>query len=133
MKKFALLFSVLATILLIVNPAVAQYGLWPPGVQYGLWPPGVWGYRAPLGYMSPSYRWREQRFYEDWRRGYLYGDWRRGYIADDMQLRENYETPTILNNPTGRGVVTDPGECAIGFSEETCRRRGQKYNPPKPN
>ena len=23
------------------------------------------------------------------------------------------------------------GECAIGFSEETCRRRGQKYNPPQ--
>ena len=29
--------------------------------------------------------------------------------------------------------VTDPGECAIGFSEETCRRRGQKYNPPRQN
>ena len=29
--------------------------------------------------------------------------------------------------------VTGPGECAIGFSEETCRRRGQKYNPPRQN
>jgi len=27
--------------------------------------------------------------------------------------------------------VRGPGECAIGFSEETCRRRGQKYNPPR--
>jgi len=24
-----------------------------------------------------------------------------------------------------------PGECAKGFSEETCRRRGQQYNPPR--
>ena len=29
--------------------------------------------------------------------------------------------------------VTGPGECAIGFSEETCRRRGQKYNPARQN
>jgi hypothetical protein len=29
--------------------------------------------------------------------------------------------------------VTAPGECAIGFSEETCRRRGLKYNPPRQN
>jgi hypothetical protein len=130
MKKFALL-SVSATILALVNPAVAQYGLWPPGVQYGLWPPGV--YRVPFGYMSPSYEdfgWRRGYLYRDWRRGYLYGDWGRGYIVDDMQARENYGTPTILNNSTGR-VVTDPGECAIGFSEETCRRRGQKYKPPR--
>jgi hypothetical protein len=111
-KKFSLL-SALGTILVIVNPAVAQYGLWPPG---------VWGYRDPFGYMSPSY---------GWRRGYLYGDWRRGYIVDDKQARENYETPTILNSATGRRAITDPGECAIGFSEETCRRRGQKYNPPR--
>src|SRR3974390_2703450 len=29
--------------------------------------------------------------------------------------------------------ATAPGECAIGFSEETCRRRGLKYNPPRQN
>jgi len=29
--------------------------------------------------------------------------------------------------------VAGPGECAIGFSEETCRRRGLKYNPPRQN
>ena len=129
MKKFSLL-SALGTILVIVNPAVAQYGLWPPG---------VWGYRDPFGYMSPSYGWRRGYLYGDWgrgylygdwRRGYLYGDWRRGYIVDDKQARENYETPTILNSATGRRAITDPGECAIGFSEETCRRRGQKYNAP---
>jgi hypothetical protein len=121
MKKFALL-SVSATILALVNPAVAQYGLLPPGVWVDPFFPG---------YMSRSYRWREQRLYGDWRRGYLYGDWRRGYIVDDKQARENYETPTILNSATGRRAITDPGECAIGFSEETCRRRGQKYNPPR--
>src|SRR6516165_3761774 len=36
---------------------------------------------------------------------------------------------------TGSVGVTDPnavgGECAKGFSEETCRRRGEKYNPPR--
>jgi hypothetical protein len=126
MKKFALL-SVSATILALVNPAVAQYGLWPPGVWVDPFFPG---------YMSRSYRWR-QRLYEDWQRSYrwreqrLYEDWRRSYIVDDKQVRENYETPIILNSATGRRAITDPGECAIGFSEETCRRRGQKYNPPR--
>ena len=113
MKKFAVLL-VFATIVMIVSPAVAQYGLWPPGFRV---------YPVPFpGYMSRGYRWRE------W---WLYEDWRRGYVVDDKQVRENYETPPILNNPTARGAITDPGECAIGFSEETCRRRGQKYNPPK--
>ena len=110
MKNFAL-FSVSATIFVLVNPAVAQYGLWPRG---------VWLHPIPPGYMIPSYRWRERRLYEDWRRG---------YIVDPRQVQESFEPPPILNN-TGRRAVTDPGECAIGFSEETCRRRGQKYNPP---
>jgi hypothetical protein len=55
----------------------------------------------------------------------------------DRQLREFYEKQRPLNNATGSGSVgvTDPtgnyvGQCAIGSSEETCRRRGQKYNPP---
>ena len=72
----------------------------------------------------------------------------------DRQLREFYEKQRPLNNATGSGSigVTDPnavggecakgfsdptenyvGECAIGSSEETCRRRGQKYNPPRQN
>jgi hypothetical protein len=121
MKKFALLL-VSATILMIVSPAVAQYGPWPPG---------VWGYPVPFpGYMRRGYRWPESRGYR-WREWWLYEDWRRGYIVDDKQVRENYETPPILYNPTARGAITDPGECAIGFSEETCRRRGQKYSPPR--
>jgi hypothetical protein len=58
----------------------------------------------------------------------------------DRQLREFYEKQRPLNNATGSGSVgvKDPtenyvGECAIGSSEETCRRRGQKYNPPRQN
>ena len=55
-----------------------------------------------------------------------------GYVApgyQDWQRREYYEK---LMGPVG--ITTDTrniGECAIGFSEETCRRRGQKYNPPR--
>lgn len=114
MKKFSL-FSVSVTTLALVGPAVGQYV--PP-------PPGVWVNPNPApGTMPPGYKWREQRPYEDPRRN--------SNIPQDRQPRENYETPSTLNNATGRGAVTDPGECAIGVSEETCRRRGQKYNPPK--
>ena len=57
----------------------------------------------------------------------------------DRQLREFYEKQRPLDNATGSGSIgtTDPtavgGECARGFSAETCRRRGQKYNPPRQN
>jgi hypothetical protein len=114
MKKFSLFLLPTAT-LVIVSPAVGQYVLPPPGVWVN---PAF----AP-GYTSRGYRWREQRLYEDPRRN--------NYIVEDRQPRENYETPSTLNNAIGRGPVSDPGECAIGFSEETCRRRGQKRNPPK--
>jgi hypothetical protein len=110
-KKFSLL-SALATILASVSPAVGQYGAPPP--------PGVWVTpNAAPGNTAPGYRWREQRSYEDPRRN----------SNTSQQPSENYQrTPTI---PTEGRAVTDPGECAIGVSEETCRRRGQKYNPPK--
>ena len=58
--------------------------------------------------------------------------------ANPMQAVANFN----CNNGSGGGTarrrpesvgVSDPGECAIGFSEETCRRRGQKYNPPRQN
>ena len=135
--------------LAIVSPAVAQYVFPPPGIGirpwysispwYGVSP---W-YTAP-GYISPGYMWREQRFYIDPR------------TNNAAQERQNYEQPRTLNNfgvtnpNAGPGEcaigsseetcrrresfgVTDPGECALGFSEETCRRRGQKYNPPSQN
>src|SRR5262249_20946374 len=62
--------------------------------------------------------WREQRLNEDPRR------------SDSAGLPQ--PSP---NNTTGSGSIglTDAnavgGECAKGFSEETCRRRGQEYNP----
>jgi hypothetical protein len=112
MKKFSLL-SALATTLALVSPAAAQYV---PA------PPGVWVNPNPApGNTTPGYRWREQRSYEDPRRN----------SNTSQQPSENYQrTPTI---PTEGRTVTDPGECAIGVSEETCRRRGQKYNPPPKN
>jgi len=149
MSKF--LFVLASTVTLaIVSPAVAQYVFTPPGVRvspwygfspwYGISP---W-YTAP-GYTNRGYMWREQRFYIDPR------------TNNAVQERQNYEQPRTLNN----FGVTNPnagpgecaigsseetcrrresvgenyvGECAIGFSEETCRRRGQKYNnPPRQN
>jgi len=148
MSKF--LFVLASTVTLaIVSPAVAQYVFTPPGVRvspwygfspwYGISP---W-YTAP-GYTNRGYMWREQRFYIDPR------------TNNPVQDRQNYEQQRTLNN----FGVTNPnagpgecaigsseetcrrresvgenyvGECAIGFSEETCRRRGQKYNPPRQN
>ena len=145
MSKF--LFVLASTVTLaIVSPAVAQYVFTPPGVRvspwygfspwYGISP---W-YTAP-GYTNRGYMWREQRFYIDPR------------TNNAVQERQNYEKQRTLNNfgvtnpNAGPGEcaigsseetcrrresfgATDPGECAIGFSEETCRRRGQTYNPP---
>jgi hypothetical protein len=109
MRKFLFVLASMA-ILAMVSPAVAQYVLPPPGVGPG--------YIAP-GYTNRGYRWREQRLYEDPRRN--------NYIVQERQPSENYERTL----PTERRAITDPGECAIGVSEETCRRRGQKYNPPR--
>ena len=151
MSKF--LFVLASTVTLaIVSPAVAQYVFTPPGVRvspwygfspwYGISPwyrVSPW-YTAP-GYTNRGYMWREQRLYID---------------PNAVQERQNYEQPRTLNNfgvtnpNAGPGEcaigsseetcrrresfgVTDPGECAIGFSEETCRRRGQRYNPPRQN
>ena len=100
-----------------MNAAIAQY----PATGY--YAPG---YTAP-GYTAPGYRWREQRLNEEQR------------TNPDGQLRENYEKQRTPNNTIGSGSIgiTDPnavgGECAKGFSEETCRRRGQTYIPPRQN
>ena len=157
MSKFLFVLASTAT-LAIVSPAVAQYVFVRPGIGispwygaspwYGTGPwygAGPW-YTAP-GYINRGYMWRmwrEQPFYIDPR------------INNAVQDRQNYEEPRTLNN----FGVTNPnagpgecaigsseetcrrresvgenyvGECAIGFSEETCRRRGQKYNPPRQN
>ena len=154
MSKFLFVLASTAT-LAIVSPAVAQYVFPPPGIGvnpwygirpwYGISPwYGVSPWYTAPGYISPGYMWREQRFYIDPR------------TNNAVQERQNYEQPRTLNNfgvtnpNAGPGEcaigsseetcrrresfgVTDPGECALGFSEETCRRRGQKYNPPRQN
>jgi hypothetical protein len=101
-----------------MNAAIAQYvpGYYAPG------------YYAP-GYYAPGYTWRD----------------RRERPTNDWLLWQNYEKQR--NNTIGSGSIdlTNPGsigltnpnavggECAKGFSEETCRRRGEKYNPPHQN
>jgi hypothetical protein len=120
MRKF--LFALASTGgLATMNASIAQYpadGYYSTGNNV----PGYYGrrYYAPgyPGYYAPGYMWREQR--------------------SATQMPENYEKQRTPNNalsgPIGLG---DPnafgGECAKGFSEETCRRRGQKYNPPGQN
>ena len=125
MRKF--LFVLASTVILAAGtPAVAQY-VFPPGyIVPGYMPPRYIapGYIAP-GYTNRGYIWWERRLYED------------PGTYNSVQERQNYER--LLNNAAESGSVglTDPtkdaGECAIGFSEETCRRRGQKYNPPSRN
>jgi|SRR4029079_6650841 len=109
MKKISLLS---VTVVAMVSPAVAQYGSpSPPAVR-------VTPNTVP-GNTNPGYKWREQRSIEDPRRD----------SNTLQQPSENQQrTQTI---PTEGRAVTDPGECATGMSEETCRRRGQQYFPPK--
>ena len=68
------------------------------------------------GYYVPGYYGR--RYYAP---GYP------GYYAPGGSVGATVGT----NNAGDTGSVG--GECAKGFSEETCRRRGQKYNPPGQN
>jgi hypothetical protein len=116
-----------------MNAAIAQYapGYYAPGYYApGYYARGYYargyapGYYAP-GYYAPGYMWREWRLYQEWRTN----------IVQDWQLRENYEKQRTLNNTIGSGFIGNPnavgGECAKGFSEETCRRRGQTHNPPR--
>ena len=123
MRKFLFVLASTGS-LATMNVAIAQY----PATGYdatGYYAPG---YHAP-GYTAlataPGYMWREQRLNEERR--------------TNPQLGEKYENQRTPNNTIGSGSigVTDPnavgGECAKGFSEETCRRRGQTYNPPRQN
>jgi len=109
MRKFLFVFASTAILAMII-PAVAQYAPPPPGVLV------TPGYTAP-GYTNPGYMWRQQRLNQDRR------------TNNAVQDRQNYEKQRTLNSATGRGSIgiTDPnavaGECAKGFSEETCRRR----------
>jgi hypothetical protein len=91
---------VFASTVALITSAAAQYG-------YQVFP------RYTVPDYAPRYRWDER---------------------SPPQMPETYEKQKTPNNalsgPIGLG---DPnavgGECAKGFSEETCRRRGQNYNP----
>jgi len=113
MRKLLFVLASTATFA-TMSPAIAQYGPYP-------YPPGVGPgyYTLPPPPSLPS-DWREQRLNEDPRRG--------DYVGQQSQ------EPSPNNATTGIGV-TDPNavgrECAKGMSEETCRRRGQRYNPPR--
>jgi len=110
MKKFSLL-SVLVTIFALAGPAVGQYAPQPP--------PRVGVPNSAAGDTSPGYRWREQRLNEDLRRNGSAG-----------QLLQQPPNNTIGSGSVGlTNPNIDAGECAKGFSEETCQRRGQKYIP----
>lgn len=105
------------------------------------------GYAAP-GYMWRDQRandwrnntWREQRFDQDWRNN----NWRTERAMEDWRQRQIYEKQRTPNNATDTGTVGAAGgtrngavdngyvgECAIGSTPETCRARGQRYNPSK--
>jgi hypothetical protein len=112
MRKFLFVLASTAS-LATVNVAIAQYD------ATGSYAPGYYvpGYYNPRFYGS-GYSWRRERAAEEWRQ------W------------QNPETQKKANNAlSGQIGLGDPnavgGECAKGFSEETCRRRGQKYNGPR--
>jgi hypothetical protein len=104
MRKSLFVLASLAT-WATINQGVAQYVYPTPG--YVLPPPTYIPPPAAPGYMG-----REQRFN------------RTSPVQDGQQ---NYETQRTLNNGSGAIGVTDqnagPGECARGFSAETCLRR----------
>src|SRR5262245_26043823 len=108
MRKFSLLFSS-TVILALVSPAIGQYV--PP-------PPGVWTNPNPAPPpvdTIPRYRQQEPQRPQP-----------NDNTVQDTQRREQQQRS--LNETAGRRA-SDPGECAVGMSEETCRRRGQEYIP----
>ena len=112
MRKLLLVLASTATFA-IINPAIAQYGATPPdpwGLSRG-YPPG-----AP----PPAPDWREQR---------LNAPPPPSDIAGPQQPSPNSTTGSGSIGVTNPNAVG--GECAKGMSEETCRRRGQQYNPPR--
>ena len=107
-----------------VNAAIAQYA----DTGYGYYAPGYYlpGYYNPRfyapGFYAPGYAWRRERAIEEWRQWQYY----------ETQRIPERGSPVGGTIGTNKTINTEyAGECAIGFSEETCRRRGQRYNPPK--
>ena len=121
MQKFLFVLALTAT-LAMINPAKAQ-GYWVfPGYVFP-------GYIFP-GYVGPRYVFPRYVF-----PGYVAPDYAApDYVVPGYQDWRQHEYYEQLRGPVG--ITTDTrnvGECAIGMSEETCRRRGQRYNPPRQN
>jgi hypothetical protein len=104
MRKFLFVLASIGS-LATMNVAIAQY----PATEYY-----ATGYYVP-GYYGPRY----------YARGYP------GYYAPGYYAPGGSVGATVGTN--NAGVTGSVGECAKGFSEETCRRRGQTYNPPRQN
>jgi hypothetical protein len=105
MRKFLFVLASTGS-LATMNVAIAQY----PATEYyatGNYVPGYYGPR----YFARGYPWLLPA---------------PGYYAPGGSVGATVGT----NNAGATGFV---GECAKGFSEETCRRRGQTYNPPRQN
>ena len=110
MRKFLFVLASTGS-LVTMNAAIAQY-------------PAT-GYYA-TGYYVPGYYGR--RYYAP---GYIAQYYAPGSIAAGFYGPGTSAGATVgTNNAGNTGFV---GECAKGFSEDTCRRRGQKYNPPRQN
>src|SRR5262245_12706242 len=106
MRKLSLLLSSMV-ILVLAGPAIGQHP--PPGIMPDQNPP------PPHVDTSPRYRPQEPQRSQP-----------NDNAVQDAQRRKQQQRS--LNGTTGRQA--DPGKCAVGVSEETCRRRGQKVNPP---
>jgi hypothetical protein len=120
MRKFLFVLASTGS-LTTMNAAIAQNPV------TGFYATGYYGpgYIAP-GYYGPGYiapRYVDPGYYAP------------GYIAPGYttpgSIAPRYVAPGYtVARPQREEYV---GECAIGMSEETCRRRGQKYNPPRQN
>jgi len=105
MRKFLFVLASTGS-LATMNVAIAQY----PATEYY-----ATGYYVP-GYYGPRY----------FARGY---PWLLTPLAT-TPFGGSVGATVGTNNAGDTGFV---GECAKGFSEETCRRRGQIYNPARQN
>jgi hypothetical protein len=118
MRKFLFVLASTGS-LTTMNAAIAQYAP-------GYYAPGYTARGYAPGYYVPGYTWRDQRerAMEDWRQWQYYEKQR---TPNDATGRGSVGATVGTSNAVDSGFV---GECAVGMSEETCRRRGQRYNPP---
>ena len=115
MKNFLFVLAS-TTALAAISPAVAQY-VPPSGYTAPSYTPPSY---TPPGSAAPGNMWRQQRPTAN--------------PPSDSPAQQPRQRPpnSALSGPIGLpDPNVDAGECAKGMSEETCRRRGQKYNGPR--